>query len=67
MWRVGEVSPFLSSLTLQGGTFQVGTLALQKDFRRLEEIYDQKRHKSLPSVGNTKPMAYIDVDEKDIN
>ena len=28
----------------------IGTV--RKDFQRLEEIYDQKHHKSLPSVGN---------------
>jgi hypothetical protein len=34
---------------------------LQKDFRRLEEIYDQKRHKSLPSVGNFNCLVICSI------
>ena len=37
------------------------TKALQKGFRRLEEIYDQKRHKSLPSVGNFNCLVICSI------
>ena len=51
VWGV-SLSPPLVDSTKRNVSRRNTTKALQKDFRRLEEIYDQKRHKSLPSVGN---------------
>jgi hypothetical protein len=53
--------PLVSDSTRRNVSGRNTTKALQKDFRRLEEIYDQKRHKSLPSVGNFNCLVICSI------
>ena len=63
VWGVG-LSPPLVDSKKRNVSRRNTTKALQKYFRRLEEIYDQKRRKSLPSVGNFNCSVICSVNSK---
>ena len=60
VWGRGHTPPLVDS-TKRNVSRRNTTKALQKDFRRLEEIYDQKRHKSLPSVRNFNCLVICSI------
>ena len=58
VWRVGEVSPFLlSSLTLQGETFQVGTL--QRHYKKISDAWKRFTTKNVINLFQASEISIV--------